>query len=95
MKLIPEVPESKYWMGKGYENPAVVAKFWESWCGITPWSKYLREFGELGGLIKYWGGVPQSASAIPLCFELLMPVGDVFPGGSRLKDIRAAVASLK
>lgn len=71
-----------------------IAESWESWCGETQWSKKLREFGELGGKIEYFCGVPQSASAIPLCFVLIMPDNSKF-GSSRLKDIRNAIKIIK
>ncbi len=79
------------------EKPDNVAALWEAWCGETPWSKGLREFGALGGLIQYWCGVPRSASAIPLCFGLFYPDGRRIEtgGDSRLKDIRAAISILK
>lgn len=73
---------------------AAVAECWERWCGITPWSKNLRRFGELGGQIIWWCGYPQSKSAIPLCFTLLATNGTKIPGNSRLKDIKAAVSTL-
>lgn len=75
--------------------PADVAEAWEGWCGITPWSQLLRRFGELGGKVRWWCGYPQSASAIPLAFTLVMPDGSEFNGHSRLKDLKAAVAVLE
>lgn len=84
---------------KQYENVDSVASLWERWCGETRWSILLREFGSLGGKIEYWCGVPQSASAIPLTFELMLPDGSIFQapdeGNSRLKDIRAAISEAK
>lgn len=74
---------------------AEVAEVWESWCGDTPWSKALREFGSLGGLIRYWCGVPRCASAIPLTFELFAPDGTSLPCRYRLRDIRDAVTTLR
>jgi len=72
-----------------------VAAAWERWCGETPWSRELRTFGRLGGRMVWWGGYPRSASAIPLCFSLYTPDGLPITGGSRLKDIRRAVALLR
>ncbi len=72
-----------------------VAETWEAWCGETAWSRNLRAFGKLGGQVNDFGGVPQSVSAIGLCFMLILPDGSEFPGNSRLKDIRAAVNFLK
>lgn len=72
-----------------------VADYWARWCGEdTQWVKRLREFGELGGLVRWWCGYPKSASAIPLAFVLFTPDGSELPGNSRLKDIRAAIDSL-
>lgn len=68
-----------------------VAEMWESWCGETKWSKSLRKFGDAGGRVIWWSGYPRSASAIPLCFSLFLD-GKELNGGSRLKDIRAAIA---
>ncbi|KKL10450.1 hypothetical protein LCGC14_2555650 [marine sediment metagenome] len=68
-----------------------LAKRWEAWCGGTAWSKAMREWAELGGRVIDYGGVPLSASAIPLCFVLVDSSGQEMPGSSRLKDIRAAV----
>ncbi|HEY3525884.1 MAG TPA: hypothetical protein VGK47_06790 [Nitrososphaeraceae archaeon] len=70
-----------------------VAEEWEGWCGITPWSTLLRKFGELGGKIIYYCGYPQSKSAIPLCFVLVLPDGKEIKG-SRLKDIREGIKQL-
>lgn len=67
-----------------------VAEQWERWCGKTPWSENLRKFGRLGGKIIWWGGYPQSKSAMPLCFVLVMPDKREWKG-SRLKDIKQAV----
>ena len=49
---------------------AEVAEAWERWGGKTQWSKAMTAFGEAGGQVKWYGGFPQSASAIPLCFVL-------------------------
>jgi hypothetical protein len=70
-----------------------VAKQWEKWCGKTAWSKNLREFGRQGGKIIWYCGFPQSVSAIPLCFVLVMPSGEEL-GHSRLKDIKEAIRNL-
>lgn len=73
-----------------------LAARWEAWCGETHWSKTMRRFGELGGLVRDFGGVPQSRSAIPLCFSMHRADGRKFENlHSRLKDIRAAVAALE
>ncbi len=72
-----------------------VAKEWEHWCGVTPWSQAMREWAELGGRVIWWGGFPRSKSAIPLCFVLVSRVGKELPGSSRLKDIQAAVVAHK
>lgn len=79
------------------EPVAKTVRAWTQWCGETPWTKYLIEFGQLGGLITYWCGVPRSASAIPLTFSLHYANGERIEGcdNSRLKDLRAAVAILK
>jgi hypothetical protein len=71
-----------------------VADSWAAWCGETQWSKKLRQFGELGGKIKWWCGVPQSPSAIPLCFSLYDAQKKEIEGSSRLKDIRYAIEYL-
>ena len=83
---------------KDYEpKPAAwLADSWAQWCGEdTAWVKEMRRFGALGGRIVDWGGMPRSASAIPLCFELVLPGGIRFPCDSRLKDIKAAIAFLE
>ncbi|KKL57994.1 hypothetical protein LCGC14_2229800 [marine sediment metagenome] len=72
-----------------------VAERWEQWCGDTAWSRAMREWAALGGKVIWWGGVPRSASAIPLCFVLIDATGSKMPGNSRLKDIQAAVAARK
>jgi hypothetical protein len=77
------------------ENAEAVAEIFESWCGPTPWSRAMREFGALGGLCQYWCGMPKCASSIPLTFALFMPDGAQFPCGNRLKDIRAAADALR
>ena len=68
-----------------------VADDWEAWCGETQWTKKLREFGSLGGLVRWWSGYPQSRSAIPLTFELFLADGTKCECEYRLKDIRAAI----
>ena len=68
-----------------------IADAWAQWCGENQWTKRLREFGNLGGKVKWWCGYPQSHSAIPLTFSLIMPDGTPFPCAYRLKDIRAAI----
>ena len=75
-----------------YENlqPAEVAKQWESYGGATKWSIGLRKL-QGKALVDWWGGMPQCASAIPLCFVIRFPDGTEF-NGSRLKDIQAAIA---
>ncbi len=74
---------------------AEIAERWENYGGSTPWTKSLRAFGDVGGQIIYWCGMPGSKSAIPLTFELIMPDGSRFVaadgGAYRLKDIRAAI----
>ena len=77
-----------------YQPPHEVADAWESWCGPTQWSKALRQFGELGGEIRWLEGYPQSKSAIPLVFSLRLWGHPLF-GMGRLKDIRRAVARAK
>lgn len=79
---------------KRQADPIPVAEAWERWCGETQWSKALREFAALGGRITWWCGYPQSVSAIPLCFTLHKSTGEEINGGSRLKDIKAAIAIL-
>lgn len=76
------------------QDPRDVAEAWRSWCGDTPWSRWLDRFGELGGRIEWFCGLPKSASAIPLTFRLYGPDGSVV-GRSRLKDIRESVRSLE
>ncbi len=80
---------------KETESALDVAEAWEHWGGNTPWSRAMREWSELGGRVIYWGGLPQSASAIPLCFVLVDASGQEIPGKSRLKDIREAVVAAK
>jgi hypothetical protein len=75
-------------------DPCQVAEAWEAWCGETPWSKALREFGALGGKIIWWMGYPRSMSAIPLCFSLFFR-GKKLPCNSRLKDIKQAIIKAK
>lgn len=82
-------------MSPPIEHPKAVADFWASYSGDTAWVKELRRFGELGGKIQYWGGVPRSASAIPLTFALFAPCGAQLECRYRLKDIRAAVQFLE
>ena len=72
-----------------------MAAIWASWCGDTAWTRAALEFGALGGRFKYYDGMPRSKSAIPLTFALLAPDGTELPSNSRLKDIRAAIATLK
>ena len=72
-----------------------VLEDWIAWAGETAWTKALREFGASGGLIVYWCGMPQCASAIPLAFTLHRPDGSRLPCDNRLKDIRAAIKILK
>lgn len=95
MLLLTHKPDTDYGRHRSFENPARLARFFEAWCGETPWSKQLRRLGELGGLVKHYCGVPRSASAIPLCFSILLPDGHEFPCDSRLKDLRAAVKYLE
>jgi hypothetical protein len=71
-----------------------VASAWERWCGVTPWSISLRLFGNLGGKVIWYGGMPRCASAIPLCFTLIMPDGTKYNGRSRLMDIKDAITQL-
>ena len=73
---------------------SIVADAWETWCGETPWSIALREFGNLGGTIIWWCGYPRSKSAISLCFTLYLN-GAKLPGSSRLKDIRRTICIAK
>lgn len=77
------------------ESPEDIIALWDAWCGETAWTRSLARFGELGGMIRYWCGVPRSASAIPLTFELFHPDGSKIPSNSRLKDIRKAIAILE
>ena len=77
------------------ENPDNIAELWEAWCGETEWSRSLRRFGELGGKIRYWCGMPRSASAIPLTFALFKPDNSELPCKYRLKDIKAAISLLE
>lgn len=84
-----------YHKGPPIEDPEATAAFWEQYIGDSSWSRLLREFGRLGGKIQYWCGVPRSASAIPLTFSLHRPNGLELPCQYRLKDIRAAIETLK
>lgn len=77
------------------QKPSEIADAWERWAGDTQWSRLMRRFGELGGSVIWWGGFPQSKSAIPLCFVLYDPNGYEIDGKSRLKDLRHAVALLE
>lgn len=72
------------------------ANFWENYsqAGVK-WAVALREFGALGGRCEYWCGVPNSASAIPLTFSLYAPDGTKLPCRYRLKDIKAAITTLR
>ena len=76
------------------QTPHEVADAWENWCGVTKWSTSLREFGDLGGKILWWCGMPRSTSAIPLTFALYTPTGEKLYCDYRLKDIRAAIVTL-
>ena len=52
----------------------------------------MDEFAALGGFAEDWGGVPQSKSAIPLTFALILPDGSRLPDCRyRLADIRRAI----
>jgi hypothetical protein len=82
-------------MAKDFDNPLEVAAFWVSWCGESAWSNALLDFAALGGKIKWWGGVPQSRSAIPLCFSLYDDESVELPSHSRLKDLKAAAMYLR
>jgi len=84
-----------YRKGMEMRDPAEIAEAWESWCGETPWSRALRRFGELRGKMQWLDGYPRCRSAIPLCFCLYAPDGSELPSHSRLKDIRAAIATLE
>lgn len=77
---------------KNPQTAGSVAESWESWCGKCRWTKRMREFGEVGGLVIWYCGYPQSKSAIPLCFTLHDDRGmKIITGGdSRLKDIEMA-----
>jgi hypothetical protein len=68
---------------------------WESWGGPSKWTQQLRIFGDLGGKIQYWSGVPRSASAIPLTFALFAPDGTKLPCNYRLRDITNAISLLQ
>lgn len=72
---------------------AEIADAWAHWCGENRWTKALREFHDLGGLVRWWCGYPQSASAIPLTFELFRADGTALASEHRLKDIRAAIVA--
>jgi len=78
-----------------HEDPYEVAKAWEAWCGPSPWSRALREFGKLGGRIRWLEGFPRSKSAIPLAFILYAPDGTRLNERSRFKDILEAIKRLK
>ena len=82
-------------IGVAYRNlsPAYVADAWERWCGETSWSRGLRRL-EGRATVDWWGGVPRSKSAIPLCFVIRLADGTEIRG-SRLKDIRVALATVK
>ena len=80
-------------INKGYvKTPLAVAESWESWCGDTKWVKLMKRL-QGSAMIIWWGGYPRSASAIPLCFQIILNDGRVFDG-SRLQDIQMAVDSL-
>lgn len=76
-------------------DPVDIAELWERWCGETPWSISLREFAAAGGRIRYWCGMPRCASATPLTFSLHRSDGSELPCSYRLKDIKAAIATLR
>lgn len=81
--------------GSGIVDPREVAEAWEGWCGETPWSVGLKQFASLGGKIKWWCGMPRSASAIPLCFVLYdSEEKELEVGNERLKDINKAIEIL-
>jgi len=75
-------------------NSEEVAKDWERWCGITSWSKGMRALKGKGVKVVWYGGLPRSASAIPLCFTIIMPNSKEIDG-SRLKDIKRAIREVK
>jgi hypothetical protein len=70
---------------------------WKNWGGETQWTQLLRQFGQLGGLITHYCGLPRSKSAIPLTFTLHFPSGEKIDtgGNSRLRDIKAAIQIMK
>lgn len=74
---------------------SVVAEIWRGYGGDTPWTAALDEFAALGGRVQYWCGMPRCASAIPLTFALFAPDGRQLECNYRLKNIRAAIDSIK
>lgn len=81
-------------MRPAHTDGRIVADDWKAWCGDCAWTHAMRQFGELGGLVDWWCGYPQCCSAIPLTFALFAPDGSELPCRYRLKDIRAAIATL-
>jgi len=71
-----------------------VAQAWEDWCGVTQWSKYVRELHKYNCKINWFCGFPQSHSATPLTFTIIMPDGKEF-GHSKLRDLKEAVKLCK
>ena len=67
-----------------------VAEQWVGWCGENRWTNLLDALGVLNGKMIWYGGYPQSKSAIPLCFTLVLENG-IEINGSRLKDIQRAI----
>ncbi len=74
--------------------PEFVAEQWGQWCGENQWVKAMKSLANTGTKIIWYCGFPQSASAIPLCFVIVLPNGMEI-NGSRLKDIRNAIKLLK
>ena len=62
---------------------------------IYPLSVKPEEPTRVAELWEAWCGVPQCRSAIPLAFGLVDPHGEKMFSESRLKDIRAAIQTLK
>jgi hypothetical protein len=69
--------------------PSKVAAAWRYYGGDSAWTKAMDAFAAAGGGVTYYGGMPTSRSAIPLCFRLFLPDGSPY-GGSLLRDIREA-----
>ena len=75
-------------------SPAYVAQQWARWCGENKWTSAMRALDGEGRYVIWWGGYPQSKSAIPLCFQVFHSWHRPLTQGSRLRDLVSAHATL-